>query len=536
MRRILAVLLVVSGVCATLPLALNGPGMFVWDDTEYVTQALDTFEHVNEHGLLSWPGYVARHQLVKPPLYVNTLTAALFVFGSTRAALAAGVVGGVVTVLFGLVVYWLVSRLTNPRIGVAATAGMLALPAVARWFPAAYIDAQLSVLVLLALGLLAIPATQWSRGRVIVFGAVVGLALLSKTTSPVFLVLPLSYWILRRGEGGPPVRRRVIVALEAGAIAALVASTWYITQGEGALHYARVSSGFELGPVAQGVAGRFEQWAEYLVPRGWGYALIAIAAIGVVAGFQARVRAGYVVLFLLGAMPMLALGVWSRVPPNTRHPLPSLVLVAVAVLAFALSQVERSRWRRALWPVCLVIIGVQFVASAATQIPPVARAVLHRASGSWIRTLAPGLADHQPISAEAAGRVLERARTLVASPGGPTDWYVSGNTGYLNVSRLRLLARIQNVRANFLWGSYFTWTEAERRAKEIEMRGTRCVVVLYEPVTAPGTDMADLNRHNAEMRAFVTDPRNGFEPLESGPIATSDYSLALFIHRDVRHQ
>ena len=96
--------------------------MFVWDDTEYVTQALDTFEHVNDHGLISWPGYIARRQIVKPPLYVNTLTASLFVFGRERGAVAAGASAASPLVLFGLVVYWLVSRLAK-RGGVAATAG-----------------------------------------------------------------------------------------------------------------------------------------------------------------------------------------------------------------------------------------------------------------------------------------------------------------------------------------------------------------------------------------------------------------------------
>jgi 4-amino-4-deoxy-L-arabinose transferase-like glycosyltransferase len=538
---LLAALLAVSAIFTVLPLAMQGPAMFVWDDTEYVTQALNTFEHVNDHGLVSWPGYSARHQIVKPPLYVNTLTAALFVFGRERGALAAGMVGGLTIVLLGIVVFWLVSRVTNRPIGLAATAGMLALPCVSRWFPSAHPDAQLSVLALAAVGLLAVDVPRWSRGRIVLLGVTVGLGLLAKVTFLLFLVLPAGYWLLRGGAGRPPLRHRLGIALQSAVVAGIVASTWYITQGEGALYYARVSSGFQLGPVADGVFGRAQEWFALFVARGWGYFLVVIAAVGVVAVVLGRGRSRmadqpatpasfeYAVMLSLSALPMLVFAVWSRTPPNTRHPLASLILIAVAVLIFALNQVDRSRFRRALWPVCLVVIGLQFAMVTLSQFPPAA-AEMRLRIGAWAPRIAPGVNENQPISVEAASHVLDRARDVTSRPGAPTDWYLSGNTAYVNVSRLILLAKLQNVRVNFLWGSYFTWSDADREAKRAEMRSKASVVILYEPVTAPGTDMADLNRHNAEMRAFVADPANGFEPL-GGPITTETYRLSLFIRR-----
>ena len=554
MRWLLVALLAVSGAFTVFPLALQGPAMFAWDDTEYVTQALETFEHVNDHGLVSWPGYIARHQLVKPPLYVNTLTAALLVFGRERGALAAGVVGGVTVVLLGIVVFWLVSRLTNGRVGLAATAGMLALPCVSRWFPLAYTDAQLCVLTLLAVGLLCVSAERWSRGRILLLGLTVGLGLLAKTTFLMFLVLPAGYWLLRGGDGRAPIRHRVSVGVQAAVVAALVASTWYVTQGEGALYYARVSSGFQLGPVAEGAFGRAQEWFALFAGRGWGYFLIVIAGIGIVAAVMNRAGGGgrvvgpgepgvgagggqatahpgdYAVMLGLSALPMLLFAVWSHVPPNTRHPLPSLVLVAVALLIFALSQVDRSRSRRVLWPICLGVIGIQFAVVTASQYPPVAGAIQQRGLTRRVARLAPGLEENRPVSVEAASRVLDRARAMLSRPGAPTEWYLSGATGFLNVSRLIMLAKLQNVRVSFLWGSYFTWSDADRSAKRAEMRSKSCVVILYEPIVAPGTDMADLNRYNAETRAFVTDPANGFEPVGE-PIATETYSLALFVRR-----
>ncbi len=539
----LAGLLAVSGVVTTLPLAVGGPAMFAWDDTEYVTQALETYEHVNARGLVAWPGYVVHQQPVKPPLYVNTLTAALFAVGRERAAVAAGLVGGAMIVCFGLVVYRLASRLTHRRIALAATAALLALPGVSRWFAAAYPDAQLAVLTLLAVGLLAGTVGRWRRGRTVLLGLAIGLALLSKTTFPLYLVLPAAYWLLRRGAGWPPIAHRVSVLAEAALIAACVASVWYVTQGEGALHYARVSSGFELGPVADHAIARAGQWLDFLTARGWGYALVGVAVLGLVAvvpGAQPAeaVSRGagpasrdHLAVLILGALPMLLLAAWSRVPPNTRHPLPSLVLVAAAVLLWALSRIDRSRWRRILWPLGLGVIALQWLAVLSGQIPPIADAVRSRSWGANVAALAPGLIENRPISLEAASIVLDRARAMLAAPGAPTDWYLSGNSAYLNVSRLRMLAKLHGIPVNVQWGSYFTWSDADRAAKRDEMRSKPSVVILYDPVAPPGTEMADLNRFNAETRAWVGDPTHGFEALGEVAVPTEPSTLSWFIQR-----
>ena len=539
---ILGGLLGVAGLLTALPLAIEGPAMFAWDDTEYVTQALETFEHVNARGLISWPAYMAHHQVVKPPLYVNTLAAALFVVGRDRGALAAGMVGGASIVCFGLAVYWLVSRLAQRHIALAATAAMLALPCVARWFPAAYTDGQLSVLTLLAIGLLAVDVDRWRLGRTVLLGVTIGLAMLAKTTFPMFLVLPLGYWLVRGGEGRPPLGHRVGVAAQVVAIAAIVASTWYVTQGKEALYYARVSSGFQLGPVADNVWGRAQEWLAFLLARGWGYSLALLAVVGIAArvsnhgassaadGVERRRAAGRaVVMLLLGALPMLVFAAWSRVPPNTRHPLPSLILVAVAVLIAALNQVDRSRYRSILWPACLLVVGIQGAAAAASLVPPVARTIRDRPIGAWAVRLAPGLNEHRPVSLEAASIVLDRAREVTSRPGSPTDWYVSGNSAYLNVPRLRMLAKLRGVPVNFLWGSYFAWSRADRDAKAADMRKGPCVVVLYEPVAPAGTELAELNQHNAETRAFVADPANGFELVRDASVTTEVYALTFYV-------
>lgn len=209
--------------------------------------------------------------------------------------------------------------------------------------------------------------------------------------------------------------------------------------------------------------------------------------------------------------------------------LQSLVLVGIAVLIVALSHVDRSRFRRTLWPVCLGVIGIQFTVTTLVLFPPLAGAIRQHPARPWVARLAPGVNANQPFSVEAAARVLDRARELTACPGVPVVWYLSGNSAFVNVPRLRLYARLQHVPVNFLWGNYFTWGEKRRAATRAEMRSRACVVVLYEPVISPG-ELADLNPYNAETRAFVTDPANGFEALGEA-VTTESYSLALFVHR-----
>ena len=120
---------------------------------------------------------------------------------------------------------------------------------------------------------------------------------------------------------------------------------------------------------------------------------------------------------------------------------------------------------------------------------------------------------------------------MTSRPGAITDWYLSGNSAYLNVSRLRMLAKLRGVPVNFLWGSYFAWSKADRDAKIAEIRAARCVVVLYEPVAAPGSELAELNQHNADLRALVTDPASGFEAVPDAAVKTDAYALAFFERR-----
>jgi 4-amino-4-deoxy-L-arabinose transferase-like glycosyltransferase len=532
----LAALLATSAVCTALPLVIGGPAMVVWDDGEYIRQTLATADHVDRYGLRSWPGYIVRDQLVRPPLYVNTLAAAVLLIGPANAIVAAGVVGGLTMAAFGAVVFWIVRRCAGAHVALAATAAMLAMPAVMRWFATAHADPLLSVFLLLAVGYLCVADPVWPVRRIVALGVAIGLALWSKATAPLFVALPLVYWLAR--PQATPVRQRLVVVAGAIAVAAAVAAPWYIPQGDGAYYYARVSSGFELGPVGATAFDRAITWLAYIVPRGWGYSLLVVGGLGLLGALTSlrrhepgRVRhTFYMPLLVLGAAPMLVLAATSRVPANTRHVLPGLVFVACAVVIFALVRIDRSRLRAVLWPVCIAVILLQYAATTFTAIPAVGAAVRQVLPPTLMVRLAPAAVEYQPVSLAIPRQVLEPARAL-ARAGRPRTWYLSGNNGYLNVQRLRMLAALEGVPVRFEWGSYFTWTPAQRADLRARMRRSHCVVVLYEPTTTAGTAEADLNRHNAELRAFVEDPDNGFEPLRDLTITGPNYSLSFFLQR-----
>jgi hypothetical protein len=282
-------------------------------------------------------------------------------------------------------------------------------------------------------------------------------------------------------------------------------------------------------------------WLRLLATDGWGYALGVLVAISLIAwvsnlwytdergkDMPNRSFTDAVVMLVLGALPVLALAVWRGVPPNTRDSLPAVILVAVAVLIVVLNQVDRSRLRRLLWPACILVIGVQLAAAFSAQLPSAAAALRGRPLEPYVGALAPALTQVRPLSMEAATAVLDRAKGLLSSPGAPTDWYFSGASGVLNVSRLAMLARLQGLPVTFRWGSYSAWSDADRAAKLAEMRTRSCVVVLYEPVAPAGTELAVLNRHNAEARAFVTNSTNGFKVLDRLSLTTDSYTLSFY--------
>ena len=109
-RWILA--LVLASYLTTASFATHyGYSVFLWDDSEYVAEALDTADHITSFGLPSWLGYVVSAQhYAKPPLYVNLLALFIHLAGRARTPLAVGLLAAVSSGLLGIAVFELFKR------------------------------------------------------------------------------------------------------------------------------------------------------------------------------------------------------------------------------------------------------------------------------------------------------------------------------------------------------------------------------------------------------------------------------------------
>jgi hypothetical protein len=79
-------------------MAAHGFQAFMWDDSEYVLQGMQTADTIYAKSLFAWPMLVWRGQHYgKLPLYVNTLAMSLamsiLVFGRDHTPLAVGLLG-----------------------------------------------------------------------------------------------------------------------------------------------------------------------------------------------------------------------------------------------------------------------------------------------------------------------------------------------------------------------------------------------------------------------------------------------------------
>ena len=87
-----------------------------WDDSEYLTQALSTYDYLIENGFWRWPVYVARQQGgVKPVLYVNTLVGGLALFGRDRLIRAVAVIACLTAFVFAATVFFVADRWDRGR-------------------------------------------------------------------------------------------------------------------------------------------------------------------------------------------------------------------------------------------------------------------------------------------------------------------------------------------------------------------------------------------------------------------------------------
>ena len=512
------VLVLISACCSASFIGRNGLAIFHWDDSEYLIGALDTLHGIKAHGYWTWPGYIFAHQHYgRPPLYVNTLTAAL-AFTGGRPVAAAALIVALTTLLLGFLVYGFVNSVAGRRYGLLAAIAILGMPAVGVWDTQAYPDVQLACLVVSVYWLIATDIR--TPRRALLLGLLLGLGMLAKSTFPLFVGLPLLYWAWQGGEGGNQRRRRFGILVVAAAVGCLIASIWYIRNLEEVIAYVRRSAAVNEQPVAT----HLQDWLAILTGQGIGYCLLLLSAVVVMVTRRSGKSAAAIssvnlpLLAFLGGFPMVLLAVRSSVLANSRHPLPSLVLFALGLLFLIFKGLD-SRRSQALGLVVWLSLGAQWLVTCAVQ-----ASVIPDQSplASWLLPIAPGLRSLRATSFDA----VDAVRIYAESAGQSTPvWYCSGNDEFLNATRLQLASTVFNLPMRFEYTC--SGTAEECRAQLSQLGSTSSTVVLYmRPWEQTGGLYASWNRNSKLVQAILDDPRNKFH--KTAKLLRSGYTLAFY--------
>ncbi len=456
-RRWILALVLASYLTTALFVSHYGYAVFLWDDSEYVTEALDTADHVTSFGLPSWLGYIAGAQhYSKPPLYVNTLAFFIHLAGRARTPLAVGLLAAVSSALLGIAVFSVLRRVTSFWFAILSMLAIAGVPAVARWAPTAFPDLQLTLCVVWVIAIL-LAEVNWFW-----LGLALGSGLLAKATFPFFVLLPIAYWCWQDRQER---MARARYLLKAGLLAAVIAGVWYPFNIAEALAYARHAAGG--APPDVTFRGTLAAWMRISAVQGIGVTMLVLMGAALILLPTCRRKtlpfpAGHVALFLLGAVPFFIMALTSPWP-NNRHPLPSFVLFALAFLLAMFWIAKTSRAGRTLRT--LVIAGAlgQWALAKVAEIPWIAERVQFTDTGAKLSWLQPALAELQPASTDAVQEVIDRAEAL--GPAAPSRWYLSGNDGYFNVPRLQLAARVRQLPITFEWADYFDWTEEQIKSR-----------------------------------------------------------------------
>ncbi len=506
--------LLAGALTAGVFLARYGPAAMLWDESEYAAQAVDTAAFVASHGLWSWPGYIAHRQnFGKPPLLVNTLAVLAAFTGPSHIGWAAGALASATAALLAFVVYRSLALAAAPRLALLGAMALMSTPGVAWWEALAYPDLELTAITVAAIALIAAPDTAWRWPRAVSLGVLLGLGMLAKASFPMFAGPPLLYWLLAR-PWGAALRARLRAAAIAAATAVPIAALWYAANWRDALTYARFAQSLALDPSAsrwQNLRG----WLTSYLGDGIGYVIPALLLAAAAAAIATRHAAPHrvhrrpqrlLVLALAGSVPALVYflpGAW----PNSRHPLPALVLLALALVLLLDRALAASRHAGALFRAALLVVAAQWLVvnlAATTLIAwrPATPALAHAVD--WF---APSLWRHPTSDAP-----VTAALSLVEAGAAPHPrvWYVSGQDARFNLPRLALVARLRNSSVRFDLGCYYLWPLAQCLATLARARSSGAGVMTFDAIPPEDEFAREISRHSAAVETFLAGPAQGW--------------------------
>jgi 4-amino-4-deoxy-L-arabinose transferase-like glycosyltransferase len=483
-----------------LPTAFWKTASLNYDDAEYAYQAIDTVERLHRGGLLSWPRivYVDQHY-GKPPLFVNSIAASIELTGRDRSI--EGIQLAVATSNFALLaaagIFF--ARRYGTAGGLLAALMVAALPAFVSWAPRVVPDIQVSFLAFAAAAILvANPRNALPTGACIALGVIWGLGMHSKATYPLYAAGPVLLWLVHATSA-----RRIFSLLVAALIALALTAVWYLSNFEEAIKYVRGAVDFVDDPDTSRVA-RFGHWLHTLTLGGFGWLPGVLVLLACVIHVRGRARAVaspdhdlLVRSLFFAALPMLLLSLTSTAPPNTRHPLPSLILVSLAATAILMNHwrnVQPAQRLRPWFAIALLAAqaGVFMTDITRAERPAAEREELQRIG----RLLAPGLSIQRAIDDTVPLHAFKTIESKLGST--PATVYLAGHDGSLHVPKLNLLAIMDNRALRFDYATYFSWSHEQGRARLQQIVDNGEPILLLENKLADATSASRyFNRHQS---------------------------------------
>ncbi len=466
----------------------------MWDESEYLTQSLETFDYAHEHGLSSWPMYVVREQTRKPPLYVNTLAALTFLMGRDHAVQAAGVLAALQMAWLTLLVFRMIERAAGLAFGALGALAVMAMPGVADSGPTAFPDMQLSLIVLGVIAMLAGGDVPWAW-----LGLVLGLGLMSKASFPAFVALPLIVWSWRN-------RVRARALLYACAMALAIAGPWYAVQYRKVIAHAVMANDAKLDPAAT-MLRNAQAWILTYAESGIGYCLLFVVGLGLLAGWLTRSKpaAGKdraIVLLLAGSLPAL-IYLLQAGWPSSRVALPALILLAIALILSMAYVVKDSRYRRPILAVCLVIISAHWAIAWGAE----TTYLQWRPRNGWAMRVVSATVPmiwREPATDAPVRAVNGWLHGLPARS--PSTWYVSGNDFEFSVPRLQLAEKMSQGRLQFDWACYFQWPRQQCIVTLDEVRAKGWGLIVYTRTTPLDSFRKYMAQYDSVVEGYLADP------------------------------
>jgi Dolichyl-phosphate-mannose-protein mannosyltransferase len=280
-RTGLAALIIASlFLCATLAWILLDHTPPSWDDAYYLTKSLDLYDTLADKGIAKYATGFLSVMDSKPPLIAALPTPIYLVVG--RKYRAAYAVNLLFLAMMFAAIYGIARNYSTACAGLIAVAVVGTIPVIyslSHWY---LVECGLVALVCAFLYLL----TGWSdssgTARAALLGITFGLGLLMKASFPVYVVIPLAYFVVRRKSA--MLQSRPVVAFL--VTTALLASPWYLMNARHVIGTALHAGSAETAKIYQtGSAASISDMASYLFnvahSTPWLY-LAALAALAVV--------------------------------------------------------------------------------------------------------------------------------------------------------------------------------------------------------------------------------------------------------------